>query len=219
MELNPYLESVRRGVDDATALADDTTRDIAARLLTALDTATRLALIDALADAAAEISGDLAPGSVELRMDAGSPHFVVTKPAPPAPNDLSDYARTTAMPTEEPPTDRAETQLLGDEDDEPTARISFRVPVSVKARIDEKAGADGLSANAWLLRTVMHALDGRSAPGGPGTQIFGPGGPFGPGGSIERVMDTFGPNGSFSVDSGRSRSRKGRGQRMQGWAQ
>lgn len=211
MELNPYLESVRRGVDDATALADDTTKDIATRLLTSLDTATRLALIDALSDAAAEISGDLAPGSVELRIDAGSPHFVVTKPAPPAPDDLSDYARTTAKPTEEASTDRAETQLLGDEDDEATARISFRVPVSVKAKIDEKAAADSLSANAWLLRTVLHALDGRASGG-----IFGPGGPLGPGGSIDRVMDTYG-GGRDGRGSGRSR--RSRGQRMQGWAQ
>src|SRR3954470_12939448 len=85
MELDHYLESVRRSVENATALADDQTRSVAQRLGATLDDAGRLALISALSDAAGEISRELSPGSVELRMAGGRPEFVVT----PAPSQLT----------------------------------------------------------------------------------------------------------------------------------
>src|SRR3954464_8600740 len=85
MELDHYLESVRRSVQNATALADDQTRSVAERLGATLDDAGRLALISALSDAAGEISRELSPGSVELRMAGGRPEFVVT----PAPSQLT----------------------------------------------------------------------------------------------------------------------------------
>ena len=80
MELSPYVESVRRGVSDAAALADEHTRQVAERLGAGVGSAARLALIEALADAAGEISVELAPGSVELRMQGAEPTFVVTLP-------------------------------------------------------------------------------------------------------------------------------------------
>ena len=61
MELDHYLESVRRSVENATALADDQTRSVAQRLGATLDDAGRLALISALSDAAGEISRELSP--------------------------------------------------------------------------------------------------------------------------------------------------------------
>ena len=85
MELDHYLESVRRSVENATALADEQTRSVAQRLGATLDDAGRLALISALSDAAGEISRELSPGSVELRMAGGRPEFVVT----PAPSQLT----------------------------------------------------------------------------------------------------------------------------------
>src|SRR2546421_7687418 len=85
MELDHYLESVRRSVQNATALADDQTRSVAQRLGATLDDAGRQALISALSDAAGEISRELSPGSVELRMAGGRPEFVVT----PAPSQLT----------------------------------------------------------------------------------------------------------------------------------
>src|SRR5690242_21092963 len=111
MELDHYLESVRRSVENATALADEQTRSVAQRLAATLDDAGRLALISALSDAAGEISRELSPGSVELRMAGGRPEFVVT-PAPSqltGPDDDSDDLE-----------DGAETTDLAPEADEPT---------------------------------------------------------------------------------------------------
>jgi len=98
MELDHYLESVRRSVENATALADEQTRSVAQRLGATLDDAGRLALISALSDAAGEISRELSPGSVELRMAGGRPEFVVT----PAPSQLTGPDETDEDIDDEP---------------------------------------------------------------------------------------------------------------------
>ncbi len=78
MDLSPYLDSVRDGVTNAAALADEHTQQVAHRLGAAVESSTRLALIQALSDAAGTISAELAPSSVELRMVGGDPEFAVS---------------------------------------------------------------------------------------------------------------------------------------------
>jgi len=243
MELDHYLESVRRSVQNATALADDQTRSVADRLGATLDDAGRLALISALSDAAAEISRELSPGSVELRMSGTRPEFVVT----PAPSQLTGPDDDLDDNDEDTDT----TQVPAPDADEPTARITLRLPMSVKNKVDEAAAAEGISANAWLMRTVMTGLTGRPGrpprpPRPPRGLVFGPEGALGPDGPLgpDGVFGpegVFGPDGPFGPEGvfggkgprrgdgrhhGRGdrgergdRSRGGRGQRMTGWAE
>src|SRR6188472_1525658 len=131
MELDHYLESVRRSVENATALADDQTRSVAQRLGATLDDAGRLALISALSDAAGEISRELSPGSVELRMAGGRPEFVVT----PAPSQLTGPDETDEDIDDEP--EVADDEQFVPDADEPTARITLRLPMSIKNKVDE----------------------------------------------------------------------------------
>ena len=42
------------------------------------------------------------------------------------------------------------------------ARVSLRLPESVKARVEEAAAASGQSVNAWLVRAVTQTLDAPS---------------------------------------------------------
>jgi hypothetical protein len=197
MELDHYLESVRRSVENATALADDQTRSVAQRLGATLDDAGRLALISALSDAAGEISRELSPGSVELRMAGGRPEFVVT----PAPSQLTGPDETDEDIEDEPEDETAE-QFVPDAD-EPTARITLRLPMSIKNKVDEAADAEGISSNAWLMRTVMTELSERRRgpraprpPRPPRGPVFGPEGPLGPHGPLG-PDGVFGPNGVF----------------------
>jgi hypothetical protein len=226
MELETYLESVRRGLQNATALADDQTRSVAERLGATLDDASRLALIAALSDAASEISRDLSPGSVELRMVGNHPEFVVT-PAPSALAGADDHDEQDEDIQDEPAA-----ESLAADADEPTARVTLRLPVSVKAKVDEAAAAEGLSANAWLMRTVLSGLSGHYRDGRPPRPprgpfgpdgVFGPDGPFGPEG-------VFGPEGMFGPKAwqsgggerggrGRGRGRGHGGKRVTGWAE
>ena len=204
MDLSPYLETVRQGVTSAAALGDDSTRQTAERLGGAVEASTRLALIRALSDAAAQISAETAPTSVELRMSGPDPELVVLVPAPSPeptlllPDDFPPYPAD-STPDAAPALD----EPGASDDDESTARISLRLPASVKAKVDEKADRDGISTNAWLLRAVMVALDERPTPPPPPTRPAPPSesGPFGPYG-------VFGPNGPFGAGGmfgGRSR--------------
>ncbi len=216
MDLNTYVDSVRGGVTDAAALADERTQDVAHRLGGAIDSATRLALIRALSDAAGEISADLAPIAVELRMAGSDPEFVVRVPA-------AGAEPTLLLPEREVPAEPAEP----DPDDEPVARISLRLPASVKSRVDEMADRDGISTNAWLLRAIMDALGDRrgrethpTPPEPPGTPYLGSYGPFGPHG-VFGVNGPFGPGGVFgsATDAKREPDRpQGRRGNVQGWA-
>jgi hypothetical protein len=99
-------------------------------------------LLDALSAAADEITRDLAPGSVELRLRTGEPAFVVT----PAPVDEPGDAG--AAPPVMPP----------EAGDGETARINLRLPGQLKAGVERAASREGLSVNAWLVRVVAAVL-------------------------------------------------------------
>jgi hypothetical protein len=143
MELAPYVESLQRELSAAAAVAgDDDVRRAADRLLTSLDAAIRLVLIDALAAAAEQITAELAPGSVELRLRGRDPEFVVQLPAPQAPP---------APPPPPPPPSF-------DADEATTARISLRLPDGLKARIEEAANSIGASVNSWLVHAINDAV-------------------------------------------------------------
>jgi hypothetical protein len=214
MDLSRYIDSVRQGVTNAAALADDNTQQVAHRLGTAIDSSTRLALIEALSDAAGEISAELAPSSVEVRMSGQEPEFVVSVSS-------SSAQPTLLLPQSEEPTATADP----DPEDEPQARISLRLPNSVKVRVDEMAASDGVSTNAWLIRAIVDALTERrrgegwpQPPGAPlGGGVFGPNGPFGAHG----IFGAGGPFGPGTRPEGKQRNfdRDRRGPRggIQGW--
>lgn len=141
MDLTPYVDGLRRELAAAADAGGDATRSLAERLTVALDPAVRLTLLDALSAAAAEITRDLAPGSVDLRLRGREPSFVVTAP------DDATPAPSSAAPAPEPADDGA------------TARINFRLPEHLKVRIEAAAAAEGLSVNAWLVRAAAGAVE------------------------------------------------------------
>ncbi len=140
MELGQYVSDLQRQLVGAAENGDDSTRAAAERLASGLDAATRLVLLDALSAAAGEITRDLAPGSVDLRLRGRDVEFVVT--APTAEPEADDHPVVTA-----------------DLDDASTSRTTLRLPDALKARVDDAAAADGLSVNTWLVRAVAAALE------------------------------------------------------------
>jgi hypothetical protein len=158
MELDPYVERLRNELLVAAEAGGEAARALAERLVAPLDSATRLMLMEALAAAADEITRELAPGSVEVRLRGRNPNFVVT---PPAAEEAFEDAKGPRSPA---PAIRAE----GDEGG--TSRINLRLPDSLKTRAEEAADKEGLSVNAWLVRAVAAALEPddirRSSPRG-----------------------------------------------------
>ena len=139
MELGQYVTDLQRQLVDAGTNGAEDTRAVAERLAAALDAATRLVLLDALSAAVGEITRDLAPGSVDLRLRGREVEFVVS-----APSIEADVDDTAVAPL--------------DLDDASTSRTTLRLPDALKARVDEAAAADGLSVNTWLVRAVAAAL-------------------------------------------------------------
>jgi hypothetical protein len=135
--------SAEAGGPESVALAE--------RLTAPLASVFQLALLEALSTAADEITRDLAPGSVEVRLRGGEPSFAVT--APPVESMTPPMASSVAPADSDEGTGETEGA---------TARIAFRVPEQLKVRIEEAAAAQGRSVNAWLTRAASAAL---RAPG------------------------------------------------------
>ena len=139
MELGQYVSDLQRQLVDAAANGAEDTRPAAERLAAGLDAAVRLVLLDALSAAAGEITRDLAPGSVDVRLRGREVEFVVDQPS----TDLdSDHLPSSNV----------------DLDDASTSRTTLRLPDALKLRVDDAAAADGLSVNTWLVRAIAAAL-------------------------------------------------------------
>lgn len=163
MELRPYIDALRHELALAAAAGGEDARELAERLTAPLESATRLALLDALSEAAAEITRDLAPGSVDLRLRNREPSFVVT----PAPADPWTDGSPAPPPPDPAPGDGPAPAPgpVASGEDEATVRISLRLPEHLKNRIEQAAARSGVSINTWLIRAAAAAADGdRPAP-------------------------------------------------------
>jgi len=157
MELRPYIDALRHELALAAAAGGDDARELAERLTAPLESAVRLAMLDALSEAAVEITRDLAPGSVDLRLRNREPTFVVTPPP------ADSWTDQTAAP---PPPGPVPAPTAGEE--EATVRISLRLPEQLKNRVERAAARDGVSINTWLIRAAAAATEsdtGRAAVG------------------------------------------------------
>ena len=145
MDITPYVSALRTELANAAELGGADARALAERLTAPMESAFRLALLDALAAATDEITRDLAPGSVQLRLSGREPSFVVTPP----PADESVAAAVAPLPLD---------------DDAAVSRINLRLPDQLKSRIEEAAGREGLSVNAWLVRAATAAVQAGDRP-------------------------------------------------------
>lgn len=158
MELARYVDDLQHRLLSAADAAGDEGRQLAERLTTPLEAAVRLALLEALSSAAGEISAELAPGSVDVRLRGGEPEFVVDAPGPgrepPGRRGGTDGpagAAATAAPGEAVPLPEAEGGA--------TTRTTLRLPDHLKTRAETAAARDGVSVNTWLVRAVAAALE------------------------------------------------------------
>ncbi|HET8994444.1 MAG TPA: YlcI/YnfO family protein [Rhodococcus sp. (in: high G+C Gram-positive bacteria)] len=144
MDLNSYVNNLGREFATLAEAGGDESRALVERLTGSLESAIRMTILEALSAAADEITLDLAPGSVELRLRGRDPQFVVT--APPA--EQVTVADETSAPASSAPIP----------EDGPTARINVRLPEQLKTAVEEAAAEEGRSVNAWLVRAASSAL-------------------------------------------------------------
>ncbi|MEU4244150.1 hypothetical protein [Actinoplanes sp. NPDC026619] len=143
MDLTPYLEALRADLAAAAAPGGPETTRAAEMLGHSLEASARLALLEALSDAAAEITTRLTDATVEVRLRGREADLVVTRTAPEQPD----------LPPP-PPT--------GGEGD--LTRLTLRMAESLKTHVEQMAAAEGVSVNAWLVRAVTSSLTSRNQP-------------------------------------------------------
>jgi HicB family len=149
MRFEPYVTQVQSQLSAAAALGDDSTRVTADALATAAEPAVRLALLSVVTAAADEITAALldSPGApaVSVRLDG---------------DDLRVEVR--AAGRREPSADVA---AASPDDSENAARISLRLPETLKAHIEATARRNGVSVNTWIVRAASAALSGSGRDG------------------------------------------------------
>ncbi|MEO6082382.1 MAG: YlcI/YnfO family protein [Umezawaea sp.] len=160
MDLSTHVDNLGRELALLAETGGEDARALVERLSGSLESAIRLTLLETLSAAADEITLDLAPGSVELRLRGRDPNFVVTLPPSEQPADDVD-----------PPARVEEVAAVSEEG--ATTRINVRLPEQLKAAIEEAAASEGRSVNAWLVRAASAALQQpdrarQPEPGGTG---------------------------------------------------
>lgn len=127
MQTAPFVEALRREVAAAAASNDPATAAIVERLAASLEAAAHLWLLEAAGQAADQLTAQLPSGHVEVRLAGRDPEFVyVAEPDPEPAATGDDYG----------------------------ARITLRLPETLKAQVEQWASAEGVSVNAWLVRTI-----------------------------------------------------------------
>lgn len=161
MDLTPYVDNLRHELAVAAETGGDEARALAERLTAPLESAARLTMLNVLSAAMDEITRELAPGSVDVRLRGLDPDFVVTRPARDEAYEMRE-AYEASLPAEPL---KAPAPAPADADDGGgTARVNLRLPAHLKARAEEAASREGLSVNAWLVRAVSAAVEGGGAP-------------------------------------------------------
>jgi hypothetical protein len=134
MNLTIVLEGLQQDLQGLGELGDERSARVAQRLGEALASNLRLKLFDLLGQAALELSSKLPSGHVEVRLAGQEPEFVFV-------DEAGDG-----------------TVAAGEE---LTARISLRLPESLKTAVEKAADNEGVSTNAWLVRAIARQAESR----------------------------------------------------------
>jgi hypothetical protein len=138
MQLDSHIQAIQQELAATGALGDEAAAEAARRIGEALASTLHLHLLDLLGEAALEITGQIEPGRVEVRLAGRDPELVVIADETP---DTSQVG-------------------FGEE---ASGRITLRLPESLKAGVEAAADREGISTNAWLVRTIARTLEQRPA--------------------------------------------------------
>jgi len=140
MQLGPILTTIEASLSTQLAAAggDPALEESAARFLAALEPALRQAGMSMAEQAAAEVSAQLGDQTVEVVVVDGDPVLRVTGP-------------------------QGDSAEVGNEDFD--ARLTLRLPPSLKGLVEEAAGTSGDSVNAWVVKTLSRGTKRASRAG------------------------------------------------------
>src|SRR3954470_6518432 len=135
MQIDGYVQALREDLVRVAAVGDESTARSAELLAVALESAIGRRLLEALGEAALELNAQLENGRVEVRFAGSDPELV--------------YVRDEESPAAEPA------------DEVYSARITLRLPESLKSRLESMAGQHGVSVNTWIVQALSRVGDSR----------------------------------------------------------
>ena len=142
MQLHAYVTRIQDHLVAAAALGDDRARQVAEVLATSVEPALRLAVLEAVAAAADDITAALldSPGSpaVSVRFSGADG------------DELQVDVRHGEIESNEP--------VSITDDADASARISLRLSDALKAEIETAARAAAISVNTWLVRVAAREV-------------------------------------------------------------
>jgi hypothetical protein len=139
MQMDGYIQALREDLARVAAVGDEATARAADLLAVALESSFGRRLQEALAEAALELSAQLEQGRVEVHLAGSDPELVY----------VDDVVRAPATPEAS--------------DEAFSARITLRLPESLKSKLEAAAAANGISVNAWLVQALTRGLEPRSS--------------------------------------------------------
>ena len=149
MQLRPFIEGLQADLAEIAAVGDDEVAEAARRLTAAVGASAGLRLLDALTEAALELTSQLPSGHVEIRLSGQDPSLVYVE-------EQAEAAAPTAG------------------EDALVARISLRLPEGLKVAIEAAASREGVSVNSWLVRSLARAVSsGGGARRAAGNRLTG----------------------------------------------
>jgi hypothetical protein len=139
MQLDAYVHALREDLAAVASLGDEATARAAQLLAVALESALRRRLLEALTEASLELGTELEEklggGRVEVRLAGSDPELVVVPP------EAEPAASERAL----------------------TARITLRLPESLKAHVEAAAAREGVSVNTWIVNLLGRGSEARRA--------------------------------------------------------
>ena len=142
MNASRFVEALKNELVALAELGDENTASAARRIAVSLQGSLSLTLLNALGEAARELTAQIPDGRVEVRLVGHDPELVFVR--------------------EEEPDGAA--PAVGD--DAATARISLRLPEGLKRSVEQAAEHEGVSVNTWLVRAISQSVRGRSRRSG-----------------------------------------------------
>jgi HicB family len=146
MQIDGFVQALREDLARVAAVGDESTARAADLLAVALEASLGKRLLEALGEAALELSSQLENGHVEVRFAGGDPELVY-------------------VPDEESAAEPADEAF--------SARITLRLPESLKNRLEAAASIHGVSVNTWLVQVLIRTLEPRSPSGGSRRRLTG----------------------------------------------
>jgi hypothetical protein len=135
MQIEGYVQALREDLVRVASLGDETTSRAAELLSVAIEASLARRLQDVLAEAALELNAQLDAAHVEVRIAGRDPELVLVREDGSIPEPVDEAF---------------------------SARISLRLPESLKQRVESAAAREGASVNTWLVQALQRSVESKS---------------------------------------------------------